>query len=251
MVAHEAGRAAFRGDPGPAAASRTPRGASGPIRPAARSRCCWQGTSGSGIRWRSPSSSPNGIRSCGRRIPRRAPSRARSCAEMHSGFAALRTFLPMDFTARFGPPGKLLEPGRRRHRAGARDLGRMSRAALPAPGRSCSAHSPSPTRCSRPSARASPPTPSRSIRQSRAYVAYMMALPAMQEWGRGATAEVAAAPPRRRRLRKSSGTTSRPRHRRRSRSRCPRSRSSRRQHRRRSRRRVRCLCRWRRRRCDR
>ena len=31
-------------------------------------------------------------------------------AEMHSGFAPLRTFLPMDFTARFGPPGKLLTP---------------------------------------------------------------------------------------------------------------------------------------------
>ena len=32
------------------------------------------------------------------------------CCEMHSGFAALRTFLPMDFTARFDPPGKLLAP---------------------------------------------------------------------------------------------------------------------------------------------
>jgi glutathione S-transferase len=29
-------------------------------------------------------------------------------AEMHSGFADLRTFLPMDFTARFRPPGRLL-----------------------------------------------------------------------------------------------------------------------------------------------
>ena len=28
--------------------------------------------------------------------------------ELHSGFAALRSFLPMDFTARFGPPGRLL-----------------------------------------------------------------------------------------------------------------------------------------------
>ena len=30
--------------------------------------------------------------------------------EMHSGFPALRTFLPMDFAARFEPPGKLLAP---------------------------------------------------------------------------------------------------------------------------------------------
>jgi glutathione S-transferase len=37
----------------------------------------------------------------------RAHARAIS-AEMHSGFADLRTFLPMDFTARFGPPGRLL-----------------------------------------------------------------------------------------------------------------------------------------------
>ena len=29
------------------------------------------------------------------------------CCEMHSGFSALRTFLPMDFAARFGPPGRL------------------------------------------------------------------------------------------------------------------------------------------------
>ena len=41
----------------------------------------------------------------------RARALARSIsAEMHSGFAALRTFLPMDFTARFGPPGRLLTP---------------------------------------------------------------------------------------------------------------------------------------------
>ena len=42
----------------------------------------------------------------------RARSPARSVGEMHSGFAALRTFMPMDFTARFGPPGKLLRAGR-------------------------------------------------------------------------------------------------------------------------------------------
>lgn len=37
----------------------------------------------------------------------RAHARAVS-AEMHSGFADLRAFMPMDFTARFGPPGRLL-----------------------------------------------------------------------------------------------------------------------------------------------
>jgi glutathione S-transferase len=47
----------------------------------------------------------------------RAHARAVS-AEMHSGFADLRTFMPMDFTARFGPPGKLL-------RGVARDIGRI------------------------------------------------------------------------------------------------------------------------------
>jgi glutathione S-transferase len=30
------------------------------------------------------------------------------CAELHSGFADLRAFLPMDFLARFSPPGRLL-----------------------------------------------------------------------------------------------------------------------------------------------
>mgnify|MGYP005845871121 CR=1 FL=1 len=39
-------------------------------------------------------------------------------AEMHAGFADLRTFLPFDATARFAPPGKLL-------RGVARDLGRI------------------------------------------------------------------------------------------------------------------------------
>ncbi|MFO1070684.1 MAG: glutathione S-transferase family protein [Geminicoccaceae bacterium] len=47
----------------------------------------------------------------------RAHARAVS-AEMHSGFADLRTFMPMDFTARFGPPGKLLS-------GVARDIGRI------------------------------------------------------------------------------------------------------------------------------
>ncbi len=40
-------------------------------------------------------------------VPDRALARS-LCAEMHSGFADLRTFLPMDFLARFSPPGRLL-----------------------------------------------------------------------------------------------------------------------------------------------
>ncbi len=39
----------------------------------------------------------------------RARALARSVsAEMHSGFADLRTYLPLDVAARFGPPGRLL-----------------------------------------------------------------------------------------------------------------------------------------------
>ena len=37
----------------------------------------------------------------------RATARSAAC-EMHAGFGDLRTFMPMDFTARFSPPGKLL-----------------------------------------------------------------------------------------------------------------------------------------------
>ena len=62
----------------------------------------------SGTRWRSPSIWPSSIRAL---WPADAATRALArsvVCEMHSGFAALRTFLPMDFTARFGPPGRLL-----------------------------------------------------------------------------------------------------------------------------------------------
>ncbi len=111
------------------------------------------------------------------------------CCEMHSGFSALRTFLPMDFTARFDPPGKLLAAGRGRHRPDRRHLGRVP-ARRPVLGRSCSASSPSPTRCSRRSARASPPMPCRCRHRRAAYVEHMMDLPAMQEWGRLAHAEL-------------------------------------------------------------
>ena len=49
-------------------------------------RACTTATSSSGIRSRSPSTWPSGIRACGRPIRWRARGRARSCAEMHSGF---------------------------------------------------------------------------------------------------------------------------------------------------------------------
>ena len=109
---------------------------------------------------------------------------------MHSGFAALRTFLPMDFTARFGPPGMLLSP------VGA-DIDRVleiwaecrQRHCRPGPflfGSFTMADAMFAPVCSRFTTYAIPLDP-----QSRTYVAYMMALPAMQEWGRGAAAEVA------------------------------------------------------------
>jgi glutathione S-transferase len=114
------------------------------------------------------------------------------CAEMHSGFAALRTFLPMDFTARFGPPGKLLSPVaadirrilaiwaecRLEHaRAGPFLFGSFTIAdAMFAP------------ICSRFTTYAVALDP-----VARAYVAHMMSLPAMLEWGRAAAAEVTVA----------------------------------------------------------
>lgn len=112
------------------------------------------------------------------------------CAEMHSSFSALRTFLPMDFTARFGPPGKLLSQV-------GHDIDRVleiwaeCREAFPRPGPFLfgsftivdAMFAPV---CSRFTTYAIPLEP-----QARTYVAYMMALPAMQEWGREAAAEVA------------------------------------------------------------
>lgn len=123
----------------------------------------------------------------------RARAMARSIsAEMHSGFSSLRTFLPMDFIARFGPPGKLLtavradiervldiwNECRRLHgQDGPFLFGAFSIAdAMFAPV------------CSRFATYAVPLDP-----VSEAYVARMMALPAMQEWGRGAAAEVMGA----------------------------------------------------------
>lgn len=125
-----------------------------------------------------------------------ADSRARAVArsvsaEMHSGFAALRTFLPMDFTARFGPPGRLLAAVqadvdrvlaiwtecRRQHAADGPFLfGPFTIAdAMFAPV------------CSRFTTYAVP-----MDLVSTAYVGMMMELPAMREWARAAAAEVAA-----------------------------------------------------------
>jgi glutathione S-transferase len=127
-----------------------------------------------------------------------ADSRARAfarsiSAEMHSGFQALRTFLPMDFTARFHPPGRLLSgveadirrileiwaECRQRHgQSGPFLFGAFSIAdAMFAPV------------CSRFTTYAVPLDP-----VPQAYVAHMMGLPAMLEWGRDAAAELAAAP---------------------------------------------------------
>lgn len=112
------------------------------------------------------------------------------CAEMHSGFGALRTFLPMDFTARFGPPGMLLSE------VGA-DIDRVleiwaecrERHGRPGPflfGSFTIVDAMFAPVCSRFTTYAIPLEP-----RARTYVAYMMALPAMLEWARGASAEVA------------------------------------------------------------
>jgi glutathione S-transferase len=122
----------------------------------------------------------------------RALARSVSC-EMHSGFSALRTFLPMDFTARFGPPGRLLatvEADVRRviaiwaacrrgtHGAAQFLFGDFSIAdAMFAPV------------CSRFTTYAVPLDPA-----SQAYVDAIMRLPAMVEWGRLAAAELAGVP---------------------------------------------------------
>ena len=110
------------------------------------------------------------------------------CCEMHSGFSALRTFLPMDFTARFEPPGKLLASVegdidrivtiwadcRRSAAAGPFLFGQFTIAdAMFAPV------------CSRFATYAVPLTA-----PALAYVEHMMDLPAMQEWGRLAHAEL-------------------------------------------------------------
>jgi hypothetical protein len=109
---------------------------------------------------------------------------------MHSGFQSLRTFLPMDFTARFEPPGKLLS------RVEA-DIARITaiwgecrqRFAADGPflfGSFTIADAMFAPVCSRFATYAIPLDP-----VCAAYVAHMMGLPAMREWGRAAAAEVA------------------------------------------------------------
>lgn len=123
----------------------------------------------------------------------RARAIARSVsAEMHSGFQRLRTFMPMDVTARFGPPGRLLtqveadvrrvleiwtDCRRRFGQNGPFLFGRFSIAdAMYAPV------------CSRFTTYAVPLDP-----VSQAYVEQVMHLPAMLEWAEAAWAEVSDA----------------------------------------------------------
>jgi glutathione S-transferase len=123
----------------------------------------------------------------------RALARA-ACNEMHSGFSALRTFLPMDFTARFDPPGRLLAPVER-------DIERIMalwtdcrRAATePGPflfGGFTIADAMFAPVCSRFTTYAVPLSSA-----AQAYVGQMMGLPAMREWGRLAQAELTAGEP--------------------------------------------------------
>ena len=122
----------------------------------------------------------------------RALARSVSC-EMHSGFPALRTFLPMDFTARFGPPGKLLAEVEADIERIVAIWASCRRAAGAGPflfgefGIADAMYAPV---CSRFTTYAVP-----LERAAQAYVDTVMALPAMQEWGRLAHAEVAGLPP--------------------------------------------------------
>lgn len=115
------------------------------------------------------------------------------CAEMHSGFQNLRTFMPMDFVARFGPPGKMLTGVQA-------DIRRVleiwtecrSRFAQSGPflfGRFTIADAMYGPVCSRFTTYAVPLDPI-----AQAYVQHMMNLPAMREWGNAALAEVSGAP---------------------------------------------------------
>ena len=115
------------------------------------------------------------------------------CSEMHSGFSALRTFLPMDFTARFEPPGRLLAPVER-------DIARIvaiwaeARRAASGPGPFLFgdftiADAMFAPVCSRFTTYAVPlPGP------AQAYVDAMMELPAMREWDRLAQADLNGEP---------------------------------------------------------
>ena len=118
----------------------------------------------------------------------RAVARAIS-AEMHAGFQSLRTFLPMDFTARFGPPGKLLTSVqsdiRRVLEIWSECRGRFGQGGPFLFGRFSIADAMYAPVCSRFTTYAVPLDPT-----AQAYVEHMMSLPAMREWGEAARAEV-------------------------------------------------------------
>jgi glutathione S-transferase len=109
--------------------------------------------------------------------------------EMHSGFAALRTFMPMDFTARFGPPGKLLAAVEGDvERIQAIWAGCRQASADPGPflfGSFTIADAMFAPVCSRFTTHAVPLDAA-----SRAYVEFMMGLPAMLAWGQAAAADL-------------------------------------------------------------
>ena len=110
-------------------------------------------------------------------------------SEMHSSFGALRTFLPMDFTARFEPPGRLLAPVERDIARIVAIWGEARRAASgPGPflfGDFTIADAMFAPVCSRFATYAVPlPAPAQS------YVDEMMELPAMREWDRLAQADL-------------------------------------------------------------
>ena len=119
----------------------------------------------------------------------RALARSISC-EMHSGFSALRTFLPMDCTARFGPPGKLVaavEGDIERVQAIWADCRRAGGDAGPFLfGPFTVADAMFAPVCSRFTTHAVP-----IDAKSRAYVEFVMALPAMRAWEQLATADLA------------------------------------------------------------
>ena len=186
LAAAQAAGPAVRGDRDPAAPAGHGRCGSAATRPAARCRCCSWAVCGSGTSLAIAEYLAEQRPGLVARRPRGPGAGARrSAREMHSGFAALRTFLPMDFTARFGPPGKLLAPVAARHRADRRDLGRVP--ASSRPGRAVPVrrvhHRGRDVRAgllALHDLRRAAATPA-----AQAYVEHMMALPAMLEWGRG------------------------------------------------------------------
>ena len=111
-----------------------------------------------GIRWPSANTWPSGIPACGRPIPSRAPGRARSPREMHSGFAraAQRHDDVHPRAARRAARGRTRSPptSRASRRSGARVAAPLRHRA----GRTCAARSRSPTCSTHRSPFASRPT---------------------------------------------------------------------------------------------